>query len=311
MYENELQPAPERHPVVSLIIVLVLVGLGFVVVGPLIGFFIAIPFYSGSALELAESVADPLNHPELKVPLYIMQGCATFIGLIVFPAFYLMTRRRSMSDFFQNQKTDLTPIVLTVLIVIAFMAVNSVFVEWNANLEFPGRFHQWAREREDLATELTTFMTQINSNFELVIAMLVIAILPAIGEELVFRGLIQNELYRGTKNIHVAIWVAAVLFSAIHMQFFGFLPRLLLGALFGYIYYWSGSLTLAILAHFINNGAALLALYFYQKGAFEYDVESTEAVPANVLIICTLITAGLLYYFYKYFQNRKPSVPFT
>jgi uncharacterized protein len=311
MYENELEPRPERHPVISLIIVLALVGLGFVVVGPLIGFFIAIPFYEGSMMEMAEAVADPLAHPELKMPLYIMQGCATFIGLIVFPALYLTAARRSMTDFFRDQKTELIPIIITSLIVIIFMAVNSLFAEWNANIKFPEGFHEWARSREDLATELTTFMIQIDSYFELVVAMFVIAILPAIGEELVFRGLIQRELYRGTKNIHVAIWVAAILFSAIHMQFFGFVPRLLLGALFGYIYYWSGSLTLAIFAHFVNNGALVFAMYLHQKGTFEYDVESTEAVPANIIIISALLTAGLLYYFYQYFQNRKPPVPFS
>jgi uncharacterized protein len=311
MYENELEPRSERHPVISLIIVLALVGLGFVIVGPMIGFFIALPFYQGSVMDMAEAIADPLSHPELKLPLYIMQGCATFVGLIVFPSLYLATQRKSVGDFFRDQKAELIPIVTTVFVVIIFMAVNSVFIEWNANLKFPAGFDEWARDREDLATELTTFMTQINSNFEFVVAFLVIAVLPAIGEELVFRGLIQNELYRGTKNIHIAIWVAAILFSAIHMQFFGFVPRLLLGALFGYLYYWSGSLTLAMIAHFVNNGASLIAMYLYQQGTFEYDPESTEAVPASVVVISALLTAGLLYYFYKYFENRKPPIPLS
>jgi membrane protease YdiL (CAAX protease family) len=94
------------------------------------------------------------------------------------------------------------------------------------------------------------------------------------------------------------------------MQFFGFIPRVLLGALFGYLYYWSGNLTLAIIAHFVNNGVSVLAMYFYQQGAFEFDLESPESAPASVVIVSAALTAGLLYYFYKYFQH-KPSTPLS
>jgi membrane protease YdiL (CAAX protease family) len=78
-----------------------------------------------------------------------------------------------------------------------------------------------------------------------------------------------------------------------------------LGALFGYIYYWSGNLTLAILAHFVNNAVSVMALYLYQRGTFTFDIESPESVPVNVFIPSALLTAGLLYYFYKYFHDRK------
>jgi membrane protease YdiL (CAAX protease family) len=104
----------------------------------------------------------------------------------------------------------------------------------------------------------------------------------------------------------VSIWVAAILFSAIHFQFFGFVPRVLLGALFGYLYYWSGNLWLAILAHFVNNGFSVLAMYFYQQGKLGFDLESPESVPLNAVIISGVLTVALLYYFYKYFENRKP-----
>ena len=111
-----------------------------------------------------------------------------------------------------------------------------------------------------------------------------------------------------TGNIHISIWFAAILFSAIHFQFFGFVPRLLLGALFGYLYYWSGSLMLAILAHFVNNAVSVTALYLYQEGQFTFDVESQESAPLNVVILSGILTVGLLYYFYKYYQDRKPAI---
>ena len=309
MFENELGTRPRQHPVINLIVIILMVGLGFIIVGPIIGFFIALPFYEGGGMiELAEAIQQPLNAPETKIPLYIIQGCATFVGLIVAPAIFLMREQKSLGDLFESKGIYLVPVLLTAVVVIIFMAVNSVFIEWNSKFNFPefaNEFEKWAREREDTAADLTRFLTNFGSMGELLLALIIIAVLPAIGEEIVFRGLIQNELYRGTNNIHMSIWFAAVLFSAIHFQFFGFVPRLLLGALFGYLYYWSGNLILAILAHFVNNAVSVLALYFYQQGKFTFDLESEEAAPANVVIMSALLTAGLLYYFYKYYQDRK------
>lgn len=311
MQENQLNSPPDRPPFINLIFILLIVGLGFIVVGPFIGFFLALPFYGGTMEELLNAMQQP-NDPALKTPLYIIQGAATFVGLILAPALYLAGRQKSIATFFNDKKTDALPVIITAFVVIVFMGVNSVFVEWNANFRFPEfarDFELWAREREDAAAELTKFLTVMSSPAELIISLIVIAVLPGIGEEIVFRGLIQNELYRGTRNIHVAIWVAAFLFSAIHFQFFGFVPRLLLGALFGYLYYWSGNLTLAIIAHFVNNGVSVIAIYFYQKGAIGYDLETPESAPANLVVISTLLTIGLLYYFYKYFEHRKPALP--
>lgn len=310
MFENQIDARPERHPVINLIIILLMVALGFIIVGPIIGFLIALPFYDGGMIELTEAIQDPLKHPEVKMPLYIIQGCATFVGLIVAPAIFLIRERRSLSDFFKSPVAFL-PLIATIFVVIVFMAVNSVFIEWNAGLDFPtfaDEFESWARDREDAAAELTEFLTRLTSPIELFVALIIIAVLPAIGEEIVFRGLIQNELYRGTKNIHTAIWVAAILFSAIHMQFYGFVPRLLLGALFGYLYYWSGNLLLAIIAHFVNNAVSVVALYFYQQGKFTFDVESQESAPLNVVIPSALLTGALLYYFYKFYQGRKTAI---
>jgi uncharacterized protein len=234
--------------------------------------------------------------------------------LIVVPALYLAREQTSIAIFFRH-RVEWVPVAITFFVVIIFSVVNSIFIEWNAGFHFPEvfpdflkRFESWAREKEDAAEVATKFLTQFESVSELAIALLVIAVLPAIGEEIVFRGLIQNEMVKATGKIHLSIWLSAALFSAIHIQFFGFVPRLLLGALFGYLYYWSGNLTLAIIAHFVNNGVSVIAMYFYQKGAFEFDLESTESAPFNVVIISAVLTAGLLYYFYKYFENRKPAV---
>jgi membrane protease YdiL (CAAX protease family) len=122
----------------------------------------------------------------------------------------------------------------------------------------------------------------------------------------VFRGLIQNELKRGTGNPHLAIWVAAILFSAIHMQFFGFVPRVLLGALFGYLYHWSGNLIIPMFAHFFHNGFTLIMLHLYNQGVTELDMESEEAAPWPWVMVGIVSTFALLVYFRKLYTS-KPS----
>jgi membrane protease YdiL (CAAX protease family) len=79
----------------------------------------------------------------------------------------------------------------------------------------------------------------------------------------------------------------------------------LLGALFGYLYYWSGNLSMAILAHFTNNAVAIISLYYYREGSLEYNVETTEAFPIHVVLFACLLTFSLLYYFRNFYQNRS------
>jgi uncharacterized protein len=308
MLGYELNQKAEQPPVVSLLLILVTIFLGFAIVGPMVGFFISMPFYPGSTMEYLEALqGDIPQHPEIKTALYVMQGCATTIGLIFAPALFLKTQQRSVKNLFVRQSPEPLPALLTIIIVIVFMGLNSFFVEWNSAIEFPEfmkGFETWARQSEDKATGITQFLTHFDSTLQVFVALLVIAILPAVGEELVFRGLIQKEFYRGTKNIHVSIWISAILFSAIHIQFYGFVPRMLLGALFGYLYYWSGSLWISILAHFINNGIAVLGMYLHQMGYFDFDVESPEAAPWPVVLFSGVLTVILLYSFRRYYRQK-------
>jgi membrane protease YdiL (CAAX protease family) len=298
---------PQRHPAVSLVLILLYVIIGFVALGPLIGVLVAYPFFSGSMVEYANAIQDIPSHPELKIPLYIIQGFATVIGLIVAPAIYLKNESKSIGSFFK-QPLELTPIVITVIVVIAFVVADSVVIQWNASVHFPDflkGFEAWAKEKEESAATLTEMMTHFDSLGEVVLAMVGIAILPAIGEELVFRGLIQNEFYRGTKNIHVSIWISAILFSAIHIQFYGFIPRMLLGALFGYLYFWSGNLSIAILAHFVNNAFSVLGIYLSQRGNVDKEIiEGSEAAPWPAVLSSAVLTILLLYFFKRYYQQK-------
>src|SRR5687768_15438042 len=118
MQENELKPSPTRHPFINLVLILLFVGLGFVFVGPMIGFFAALPFYEGTMMDMITDVQDAANHPELKIPLYIIQGFATLVGLILAPAAFMVGNRTSITTFFKNQNTQLIPVIITAFVVI-------------------------------------------------------------------------------------------------------------------------------------------------------------------------------------------------
>lgn len=291
----------DRPPFQSLLRILLTVAIGFIIVGPLIGLAIADAVYEGDLVADMQTMVAP----GLLTAILIMQATATLIGLIFFPVIYITSlENKSLSPLFPAQANLRVMIVMVAAIGLLFPVSISPLTEWNMNMTFPDfmkGFEDWARGEEDRLEKLTRIMTDMQSVGDLCIGILVIALLPAIGEELVFRGMIQQELQRATKNIHLAIWTSAAIFSAIHVQFFGFVPRLLLGALFGYLYYWSGNLLIPIFSHFFNNAFAVVMLYLYKNDLISIDVEGNEPVPLLYVIPAATLTIGLLYYTRKHY----------
>lgn len=303
----------DRKPVISLLAILMNVFIGFVVLGPAIGLMVASLFYEGTLMNLVEATQDPDRHNEIRNQLLITQGIATLIGLIILPALHVkVLERKKLSRFFPPQEKLFTAIVLVLGVGITFTVAISPLVEWNTNVTFPEflkDFEIWAKNAESQATNLTKVMTTFAGPGDLIIGLIVIAVLPAIGEEVVFRGLFQNELLRASGNIHIAIWLSAIIFSTIHFQFYGFLPRLLLGALFGYLYFWSGNLLIPIAAHFFNNAFGVVMIYLYQSKITDLNVEDSTSAPITYVLMNLVITAGLLYYFRKHYQEIRKNHP--
>jgi membrane protease YdiL (CAAX protease family) len=140
---------------------------------------------------------------------------------------------------------------------------------------------------------------------DLIINLIVLAIIPAFAEELLFRGCIQQVLKEWSKNAHVAIWGTAILFSFVHFEFYGFLPRMLLGALLGYLFYWSGNLWVPIIAHLVQNGGQVVLAYMHDHGLTSIDITSDEPLPVSWKIISLVGTIALIYFFRRASDNRK------
>jgi len=157
------------------------------------------------------------------------------------------------------------------------------------------------RAAEDTSQALIQAMMQLDSPYALITNLVIMALLPAIGEELIFRGWVQRIAVRLTANVHAGIWISATLFSLMHWQFEGFFVRQLLGVLFGYLLYWSGSLWLPIIVHFVFNGLQIVAQYAYFQGAIDVDIDQElELTTSNLLmgaaaLILTLILSNYVH----------------
>ena len=119
------------------------------------------------------------------------------------------------------------------------------------------------KELEKQQSDIANSFLEKQSFSMYIFNLFVIALIPAVGEELLFRGLIQKALYHRTKNVHIAIWCTGILFSAIHLQFYGFFPRMFMGVLFGYFVAWSGSLWVSMACHFMNNALIITSKYLF------------------------------------------------
>lgn len=235
------------------------------------------------------------------------------IGVFIVPPilFGWIVYRKPITSL--SLKTFSTPI--NWLLVLALMVVAMPFmtglVEFNEQLilpDFLAPLENWMKQSEQSAEALTKVFLTFNGVGSFVYILLIVAIVPAVGEELLFRGVLQKIMVSWFKNYHVAIWVTAILFSALHMQFYGFLPRMLLGALFGYVFYWSGSLWLPIFGHFINNGSVVELSYLYPEMMENTEITLFDSEMNWIASIVSAVLMVVLMLFFKRINHKQLAI---
>ena len=199
-----------------------------------------------------------------------------------------------------------------ILLFLISMPMVGYLVAFNERIVFPeflATLEQWLREKEHSAKEATMARLSDMSSIDLISAMLTMAVLPAICEEVFFRGVVLNNLIKRTSKIHLSVWLSAIIFSAVHLQFFGFFPRILMGAILGYALVLSKSLWVPIILHFLNNGALILAYFFYQKEFIpENPLETNTAIPIWLAALSLIVGVTLLrFLFNRYNEVRSNS----
>ncbi|OJW17498.1 MAG: hypothetical protein BGO48_08125 [Mucilaginibacter sp. 44-25] len=209
------------------------------------------------------------DNPKVIPVLYFLQLVTMTIPLFAGPVIFAAWVMRKPAEYLKTT-WRFTPILLVVVFFV--MLVSSPLIELLSNINhqmvLPSWLkwlEDWMKQSEENAKQLTTALLQMNSLWDCIKNVLLVGLFTAIAEEFLFRGGMQTILLKWTKNKHTAIWVTAAIFSAFHLEFYGFLPRMLLGALFGYFVVYSGSIWPAVWGHFLNNGTAVVATYLYQN----------------------------------------------
>ena len=251
-------------------------------------------FYSLNELTWGYSISE-LSYLNLETAPSVVMAAKVLqmfsqVGLFILPAWAFGLFISSSTKYELDLAISPSPKALLSVLIITLLCIPFINLigYYNAQWHLPELLNfveEWMRDAQEKNDLLMEVMLEMRSSSDILVNILMIVILPAVGEELIFRGIIQKQLSNWLKNPHVAIILTAIFFSAFHLQFLGFIPRLLLGMIFGYFYYYSKNLWTAIAAHFINNGLALTLVVIY--GTSEQAIE-TEKPELSLILFSTI-----------------------
>jgi uncharacterized protein len=275
-----------------------LIALGIIIIGGTILFLLFL--LTGNLFFKGDPVMEVQNALETTTadPQYIRFALiAQDISFFIMPSFIILI---VLDPFYKTGILNITKVRLNetlLIIILSFCAfpVTSLAGQLNSSLTLPHRLsgiEQWMRDKEDYADHLLEVIMTPETLQGMLINLVLVAALPAIGEELIFRGVFQKIFQDLFRSGHLAVFVTSVLFSTVHFQFYGFFPRFILGAIFGYLFFWGRNIWLPVLAHFMNNAVPTVGAYV--KGWRELNQPSDTVTTIQVLGIIPPIVIGII-----------------
>ncbi|PZP51520.1 MAG: hypothetical protein DI598_02990 [Pseudopedobacter saltans] len=280
----------------------ILVGMAFV--GMIIGNVLALVpiLLKGISLTgLAAAMTDPANVSMIRW----MQVIGTFFTFL-FPVWIFQKIVRPPKDFLHvRTKSSKETWILVVLIAFASLPVTDLFGSFNQWIPLPARLAKLFHGLENAYNDQIMLLMQMKGIPDLIISLVLVALLPAIFEETFFRGAFQNVIVKWFKRPYLAILVTSIIFSAIHMSYYGFLPRAFLGVLLGCVYYWTKDLKLNILIHFLNNAISVVTFYVLSSKNQLTQEKMNESMPWYYQIIGVFVFSFLATLLYKYVQKQN------
>jgi len=236
--------------------------------------------------------------------LRLMQTIQSFCIFIIPPIILARLYKERVKGFLHLGKPGLMAVLIGMFSIVVMVPLINMLVHWNAGMHLPDflqNVETWMRNSENSAEKVTQTILQGSAWYDLIISLIIVALLAGIGEEFFFRGLLMSLFSKEIKSrsgknpdwvMHLTIWLVAFLFSAIHMQFYGFIPRFLLGAWFGYLLWWTGSIWVPVMAHFTNNAFSTIAVFSRNNGLITNDPDQIGL--GNTWWLC-LISVVLLF----------------
>lgn len=303
-YLEQLGPWGKMLLLLSLVVVSATVtALGGLIIGKFI--------LGADVTTVAEILTSPKSDEEisfLKIYQLINQLGVFFVPVVI----YVFLVSPSPGDYLLvNRKPSWTILGIGGMLVFTVLPFIGYLGELNQLMDLPASFdglESWFKEKEEQALLLTESFLKTETIAGLMVNLLIVAVIPALGEELLFRGAFIRLFRNITGNVHLAIFISSFLFAAIHLQFYGFLPRFFLGMILGYSFVITRNLWVPIFIHFVNNAASVIIFYLHHNGYIDIPMEDFGSSPNVVFIIGSLlITVWLLVIVYRKENNTISS----
>jgi membrane protease YdiL (CAAX protease family) len=276
-------------------------------------FFASVSFVLGAWMNNVIFGVDAVSNPEIMSSftddptvlnaLKLLQVLLSVGGMMI-PAFiFPKALEQSPAEFLQlNGKVTAFYIGCAVVLILACVPLVSWLIELNGRLQFPPAWAELEarlKASEEAATQMTNAFVKGTTTRDLLINLFIVAIVPAIAEELLFRGALQRFFVFCFRNVHVAVIISAAIFSAFHGQVYGFMPRWILGIILGYLFAYSGSVWPGVIAHFINNALSLLVVHFSLENTSLEIFNEDYHFPVYIVVLSGAACFSLIYFMYK------------
>lgn len=276
------------------------------IIGTVLGLGIVLGLYGMKTMTAITTLNTAAPH--FASALWVVQFAGTTLPILATSVFFAVIIVSERAEYLRTNFRFPPQLLLIVFAVMLFsFPVIELLSNINQKLPVP-RFLQWMADNQKNEEKLMSTMLDMKSIWDVIYNVLFIGFLTAVVEEFLFRGCVQTILLRWTKNIHVAIWVTAILFSAFHMDYYGFLPRVLLGGLFGYFVAYSGSIWTSVWAHTVNNGTIVVVTYLYQTNQIKTSPDSTNVFNYSAYIISAVIILFLFWIYRRIALQQKPAL---
>ena len=244
--------------------------------------------------------------PVLRV-MTVIQDILVFITPVAATA--VLISRKPLTFLCLDHGITASVVGLMFVTLVASIPMMNAIVEWNLSLSLPesmSSIEEWMRVSEERSAKMVETMLSGTSAKALIVSILIVGVLTGLSEELFFRGMLQRIL-SDRMNVHAAIWVTAIIFSAAHFQFYGFVPRMLLGGFFGYLALWGRSLWLPVIAHAFNNSLVVTAQWSIARGNTGFDPNKIGVGEGEtgILLASLILTALGIWGLYRMRKSRK------
>ena len=311
---EQFAPLQHTHPLTRLFLFLALVFMSMAF-GAMVGSLIAEKFFhyifSGDSNEVLQQAA---QSPNVLRSLKVMQVLSQLFGLLMPAVFFARLVNVDVGGELNlyNKALPLSYVLGGLIMLSLIPFIN--FSYWlNNMIDFPallGQTGEFMKEQEEANGQLTSLFLAMPTIKSLLFMIVVIGIVPAIAEEFVFRGIFQKAFTQMVKNTHGGIWLAAIVFSASHFQFYGFVPRMLMGAVLGYMLLYSRTLWVPIVGHAVNNTFGVLARYFgWDKTDSIFNPETTGIEAHWYMAIVSVLIAGGFMFIFRKKEMENNSIP--